>query len=236
MSEYTALFQTFEKEMKKCFENTIKSRLVGILEKISTKYNIPMEDLSSEFDVDDSCFDITSPNCRVHPPPPGAGGSGSRICTYASQKGKNKGVKCGSRIKGGGEYCSKHTKKPKSSEKKGVQEDDEAPLEKCQYIFTRGNNKGKACGVNAKGGSSRCGKHIDKENGKIRVTPLRDTPKNTEKKNSAVPDESKNETDQYVKRAPKFTHNKKLDIYVHLPTRLVIRSNLDQTVIGRLVT
>ena len=347
------------KERTEVFESQLKANLETSLKNISEKFNISIEDLnkeietlfdtsitlenlSSDFEVDDALFDIKSDiskagksrrstkNLKGIASRPLRGlelreresGEGiedtkeeeMKTCKYTFTKGKNKGQDCKIRVKGGGDYCSKHKKgEKKNSEDESVEEpvevsnkggkdsDDEdsyvewningVPLsdilemrkrenektkktkktkngkiskdkensedesveepesveelvevsnkggketkktkngkksskddedeKTCKYTFAKGINKGQGCKIRVKGEGDYCSKH-----------------KKEEKKDSE--DECADEIKECLpkfKRKPKFTHNKDLNIYVHLPTNLVIKSVDDHTVVGRL--
>ena len=256
MSIYSNMIAEIEKNIKSCFQSEIQLRLGEAMKKISAKFNIPIEDLSSEFDFDDICFDVTrsmglleeKTNKNLEKKKKTSSKTKevkkSRECAYINQRGSNKGQPCGTSIKGDSEYCYKHSKNAKNAKnakngsEKEQSEDEKNPNEcGCQYIMSRGNSKGKACGGKIKEGD-RCSKHTDKKIPKIKLHPLKDTP-SKKKKESDSKEEKKTsnevaENPGLVKRKPKFVHNKELDIYVHQPTNLVIKSATEHILIGRL--
>lgn len=235
-------FDNLISTIKSTFESEMKVRLASALKRISEKFNIDIEELASEFDIGDDCFDMTK---QVKNP---LEKKDNGICQHILVR---KGTQCGVKVKSGGDYCSKHkkyaepplgekkekiAKQPKilkstrgkkfsdklqKSEEKESEDEKESEEEKkdiCSHINSRGVNKGKVCGEKTKKGEDRCRSHKNKKNVAVKAHPLKD----------------KSTNPGLVKRKPKFTHNKDLNVYVHLPTNLVIKSPEDHTVVGRI--
>lgn len=245
MTTYSAILSTIENQIREGFKIEIQERLTQAIKKISKKFNLPLEDISSEFDFDDICFDITrsmkmnlDKKTKTSPEEKKKSKKKTsdekkdkRCCPYVFPKGEKKGEVCGVNIRGGddAEFCSKHSKTKKSGDSEEV----------CQNIMTKGDRKGQICGAKAKYGD-RCNAHKNKENTEIKIKPLKDNPPKKTKKNSNKESSSEEETveekkEPMIKRKPKFTHNKELNIYVHQPTNLVIKSSDEHIIIGRLV-
>lgn len=133
----------------------------------------------------------------------------STVCFYKITRGKTKGEVCGKKVVAGKKVCKKHDKAeepvfgPVAENEESISEHEDAVG--CDYIATRGANKGKACGKDAVDGTTRCTKHAKKE-------------------------ESGDETDGKKVKIIK----KKGDKWVHVDTGFVMKSNKEPIVVGKL--
>jgi hypothetical protein len=248
-------------------KSVIEEYFSSVFSTLTEKYNIPTHELESIFD---SLFvseeeevkpvvkkkkkkiTTTSDESIIH------------SCVYVFERsGKNnkKGDVCGTKIKGEGDYCSKHKNKQKTAtvspvEKKNKEDnkdndednkedskEDNKEDNTCPYVFERkgkNNKKGEVCDARLKAGNKYCPKHKNKkvtneDDDVIKKKLPKPRIPSKKKKETGVEEVIKENIEKETKPKIILKKHKNLGIFYHAETRFVFQSPIERTIIGKLV-
>ena len=136
-------------------------------------------------------------------------------CCFVYTKGPQRGKKCTTKPKAGGEFCGKH----KACKSVSSTPTSRAPARQCLYVGTRGPTKDKQCAIKPKDGEDYCAKHTNTQQAI-----------NYKANESPAARKAKKQTPPISSAAYKIIRNKNLKIWVVEGENLVVKSPKNPTV------